>query len=904
MRIPSHRLLLLAVVASTLHAVRSASVALGVDYPVFLSDHDLVWDFSPSNASSFVPRTWYTGAIGGGGVLGFSARWNDAAHGLRIDIARTDAWACQQRQPIGWFVLSFAGVVQKFAMRQRLAALDLVINVTTSIGAVGAVMYSAAADAEAIVIDVASAGSEAPSWTYYADTTGVCNPAKPVSGSVPLNISGATALTTQQYVGGGSFTTAFTFLNSTNGGVPVAATPCAPHVSMRVAAITGADGRVWTRDALGSSTSASIQALGAGANVSRLPSVEGVCFRPVLSSLLPPSHVLLLTVANSQRTRTPNASTPAALETLVRVITGGFPALRAAHDAWWTSFWAASFVSASGAPSATALEGLHAVSMARYAAGGRAGMHDLMGVSGPGGVDLCLGPWCQNVWDMNVQVMPLHVHMSNRNAALFGTAMDQFGTWVASGGGSTNSWTNAVGSNMDTGDGLLWMSRNLHRHALATGNVTALLSVVYPILVIALDNVGGTYRAYSNDTSGVLHVPAGCVSPEFVDACSKGTPYPSCSDCNYQLSMRRWGLTTAVAIATAHNLTQPRLPVWTDILSHLAPHPVDAHGLRISAEAPFYKPHRHYSHLLSLFDLAIAGAGSDEGKAPPLSAAAAGLDNWWNITCAAQQRPGGFMEECRGFTQAGMAIMSALLNRTAAATGNLTALIHSVITPNGMYGEMVFQGHPDEYAPVSESAFAAAAGLQSCLLNDFAAPPAADGSPGGAAAVPLSLVLWPGATWPNASFFNLRTRGALLVSAVRLSGATAFVGITAPSGGGDGVSDTSAPPSSGPSSVGSGKASSGPSSVDVLLHVPDWASGTTTPSSDPSDAIITPATGQPGSFHVSVPAGTTVVLYVSGAGGWSPPQPGMPFVVSAAPGSNSSEHNYWGYRWNMTMPFH
>ena len=59
------------------------------------------------------------------------------------------------------------------------------------------------------------------------------------------------------------------------------------------------------------------------------------------------------------------------------------------------------------------------------------------------------------------------------------------------------------------------------------------------------------------------------------------------------------------------------------------------------------------------------------------------LDNWFRVTCNASNV---FNEECRGFTQCGMSAMSAVTGRAEAAVGNLTSLLDTVATPNGMYG--------------------------------------------------------------------------------------------------------------------------------------------------------------------------------------------------------------------------
>jgi len=44
-----------------------------------------------------------------------------------------------------------------------------------------------------------------------------------------------------------------------------------------------------------------------------------------------------------------------------------------------------------------------------------------------------------------------------------------------------------------------------------------------------------------------------------------------------------------------------------------------------------------------------------------------------------------FNEECRGFTRCGMASMNAVSQRPEAAAGNVTELVDTVVTPNGMW---------------------------------------------------------------------------------------------------------------------------------------------------------------------------------------------------------------------------
>ena len=88
----------------------------------------------------------------------------------------------------------------------------------------------------------------------------------------------------------------------------------------------------------------------------------------------------------------------------------GASAMRARHRRWWREFWARGpFLSLGD----TLLEAVHYVQAAKFASAQRVALHDLFGAFGPYGNNMydhkghhCPGPWCQYVWDMNVQVVP------------------------------------------------------------------------------------------------------------------------------------------------------------------------------------------------------------------------------------------------------------------------------------------------------------------------------------------------------------------------------------------------------------------------------------------------------------------------------------------------------------------
>ena len=264
---------------------------------------------------------------------------------------------------------------------------------------------------------------------------------------------------------------------------------------------------------------------------------------------------------------------------------------------------------------------------------------------------------------MNQQVMLYLPTPSNRGVLLARPALDMLpfalnGTWYA-----------AYGSNAPSGtDNFLWWLAAAARYCAFHGDDARALTQLLPALRSLLRSNG-----LRNGTDGRLHVE-GCVSPEY--------PMPRSTDCSYDLAILRWAAETALALAAAGDPGDPALPTYADIAARLAPLPLDpaTGSFEVAAGLPFAVPHRHYSHLLGVYDL---------GLNEPAATMAASLDVWWRVTCAGPQAHGpdyAGNDECRGFTQAAMAAMSNRLNRTEAALGNLTSYLRLVGLPNGVRG--------------------------------------------------------------------------------------------------------------------------------------------------------------------------------------------------------------------------
>ena len=809
---------------------------LGVDLPTYLGTADLLWQWSALDSGSgtpdpLAPLRWWQGAYLGNGLLGAMVTCTPAkgaTPSLRIDIGRTDLWIRQQRQPIGYLTVT-PQAAPLAAVSMRLVLLTATLHVNLTLANNDIVVFTLAVNA------ADPQGPTGVAWLFVSTLTG---------GADPLIVSW-TPDTTGNYAN-------TTVASGSAGGNP-----------------WGMDTQWWTQGG------------------ARDRSGDGGTYTTALTNFnLDCGQTIVLAVASDQRTADTGASLPAALAAVAAGVDASVEGLAQAHEGWWADFWATtSFFSfdAHARPLTTALEQFAHIAGYRYASSSRFTMSDLMGPWGPGGpgphgATYCLGPWCQFVTDMNVQVCALLPTPSNRGVLLALPALSMFPSWL------NNSWTAIYGSNTFGRDvNLLWWLANMYRYSIAHGDDAMAATSLLPGLRSVLIDSG-----LHNGTDNLLHVE-GCVSPEY--------PMPRSTDCSYHLAIFRWAAGTAQALAEAFEPSDSALPVYRDILARLAPLPVDnvTGSYELAAGVPFSVPHRHYSHLLAIYDLNLTtpidtmaaslcvflflrACVGKRGLVPSLTPSpqhftlSLASDLWWNITCSGPQAHGPDFAgdgECRGFTQAAMAAMSNRLNRTEAALGNLTSYLTLVGLPNAMYGEEVYAGHPDEFSAVSESPYSAAASLYGMLLGSGGGslPFISSGSP----AAPLHLRLWPAAPWENATFFQLRGEGAVVVSAVRQQGATQWAAVEAEVGmGGEGAQRA----------------------VSFTLFCPDWVSVAAL------SVHVFGGSGGGGSATVVEPGMWLVQGLVRGGGvGLYPAGAPLPdFVVGAAQGRNETEFNYWGNR--------
>ena len=615
---------------------------------------------------------------------------------------------------------------------------------------------------------------------------------------------------------------------------------------------------------------------------------------PVAGSGSPPLLATVLAIANDGARGSSAATAAAAVRALAAAVgdAAGLAAALEAHAAAWRAWWpAASFVTLQD----TVLEATWVLQMYKYGCAARAGgpAMDLMGpwwqtsgweVSGcqwgvgqrapPEGalVARALAPCCsppshiltarprapfpppwQLFWfDMNVPEQYAALAAARRfdelgtlswmvNAALAaGTLSANVRTANGSavpgalGFGAISSFSMASPQTVAPGQMLghvPWLALPLYQHAAYTANASAMRTLVFPYLKGAVN----TYLSFAvlNASDGLLHLPP-TASPEY--PYPDGRPGP---DAHYDLALFQWGLRTLLELNSALGLNDALAPAWAAALARLAPLPVNEHGFMVDATHGFDVPHRHFSHLFAMYPLHLLPYAPGDGGTPASQALfAASLDRWTGLTCGSSGR-------CpNGFTYDGAASISALVPaRAAAASGNLSGFVTSGL----MHAATLYS---EGRQPCMESPVAAAAALQEMLLQSW----------GGRVRV------FPGAPWPNASFYALGAEGGLVVSAVRAGGAVAWVGVEARDyvgGGGGGGGGTRA--------------------VALVAEGLGPASGVGT-----QPAGVAVADGAGGALLFEVPVGELVVLFPASA---RPQQ----FAVQALPG-NASDFNYWGKR--------
>lgn len=426
----------------------------------------------------------------------------------------------------------------------------------------------------------------------------------------------------------------------------------------------------------------------------------------------------------------------------------GVKVLEKKHRYWWHNYYPESFLSIPD----TRLEGFYWIQQYKIASATR---QDKMAL------DL-MGPWYNKTpwpalwWNLNIQLNYYPVYASNRlhlGESLCNTLDANIQNLINN--VPEKYRYNSAGISRISGydcmapldlentklhqrfkevGNLTWIMHNYWMQCSYAGDEKRMQENVYPLLKRSINYY---LHILQRGTNGKLHLPP-TYSPEYT-----GNIYP---DCNYDLSLLRWGCKTLLNLNKLFSLNDTLVPKWEEVLCDLVAYPKDdTTGLHIGYNRPLSESHRHYSHLLMIYPLRTLKPDTKNNK----QLIETSLAHWTGLKGALQ-----------GYTYTGAASISALLGNGNDAIGFLNGLLDNYIQPNTFYREA---------GPVIETPLSAVASVNEMALQSM------DGEIHVFPAVPDA--------WQDFVFQDLRTEGAFLISAKREKGKTTYVKIKSLKGG-------------------------------------------------------------------------------------------------------------------------
>jgi len=660
-------------------------VSLRVEWPSFLAKQDPVWNRMPTN--------YFEGPFVGNGLVGtILFRDNKETNSLRFEIGRTDVYDHRPgnvahyaaRLPIGHLLLTPSGKILSSSFRTDLWNAEVTGELKTDRGSVSLRCF-APGDSEVIVTQITTHGGEAGTMATFVPEQG--------------NSSRYTAQPNRDknftYVPNPPFS-----VTETNG-MGICVQPLA----------AGSDYATAWKESTG----------------------EGG------------KKTIWLSVAN-RRTTTGSAEDAAA--NVEKAIKRGVVDLEKSHRDWWHRFYPASFVTLPDAR----LESFYWIQLYKLASATR-GDRPV--------VDL-MGPWYKNsVWaaywqNLNTQLAyytvlpanhpelgePLCHLLHERQQDLINNVPPEYrsdsaalgnptgcGNLIASGPGPVRE---KLGKGSYHFIALPWLMQQYWLQYRFTMDDGRLRGEIHPLLKRAIN----TYlHVIDLGPDGRYHIPVG-----FSDE------YGNAPDTNLNLALLRWGLQTLIADNERLKLNDPDAAKWKEVLGKLTDYPADDTGLMIGKDTPFAKPHRHSSHLFSIFPFHVLNVEDQPDQRTLMEKSLAHFLSFQGDDCM--------------FKYTGAASLYAALGDGNDALKNLNRALEPqakgpTVGANTLYSE---NGWPTFESPISAQRAILDMLIQSWGNKIRVFPAFPD-------------------TWKDAAFYDLRTEGAFLVSAKRSGGKTLFIAI-------------------------------------------------------------------------------------------------------------------------------
>jgi hypothetical protein len=253
----------------------------------------------------------------------------------------------------------------------------------------------------------------------------------------------------------------------------------------------------------------------------------------------------------------------------------------------------------------------------------------------------------------------------------------------------------------------------------------------YPLLKRGINFV---IHNLTKDENGIYHLPKD-ISPEYFTIDKNGKKESYFFDTNYNISLLRWALKEALAIARESSDTSEEITTYKKVLKNLVPYQIDSEeGLMVAKDVKMELMHRHFSHLLAFYPLADLNVDDPED----LELIEKSVEQWLN-------RP-RFGWGYKGYTYTAACAMYARMGQGDKALTAIRKYLKKFCTPNTFYIET---------GPVIETAMHSASATLEMLLQSFNANNSYD---------EIRIFTAMPSEWENASFYRLNTEGGHLVS--------------------------------------------------------------------------------------------------------------------------------------------
>ena len=679
----------------------SSPVKLQVNWANYLSNHDLVWNT--------MPKDYFEGAFAGNGILGTILFKDDQEpNTLRFEIGRTDVYDHRtpnagayetSRLPIGQLLVTPVGEILKTNIRTDLWNAEIKGELVTTLGTLQFRCYVPSSE-EIIVLNISSTGKEESAKIKFRPQEAV-----------------AARYLAKLYLGGEK-------------GVNYQFNP-----PFTIGKIDGID--VVTQTLLMGddyATAWTVQKQGQN------------------------NRTVLLTVANGWGTyRKPySGSAKDAVETIKKAQKKSMAEVEKTHRNWWHLFYPASFVTIPD----TRLESFYWIQLYKLASA----THPNRPV-----IDL-LGPWFKPtswplLWmNLNVQLtyytfgITNHSDLEDNLYQLLERHKDQMiknvpEAFQADCAGIRNpvQFDNLYAplflsedKNNDKEMNIIvlpWLTQMYYLHNRRSMNDSLLLHKVYPMLKRAFSIY--THILYLGD-DGKYHIPF-----------TYSDEYGNAKETSLNIALASWGYHTLIDCVERLKINEPLLAVWKDRVNNLSDINVNENGIMIGKNLPFAKPHRHYSHLFTIFPLYDKTIDNSPEFVPIMKKSIMHFTNLDGDNCIYKFSGAASLWASIGNGDSALHWLKRsieILPRFGKPPGPSRI---PTCTQNTFYSE---RENPTFESPISTSR-----SMLDCMIQSW----------GGVVRVFPACP----AEWKDLSFHNLKAEGAFEISSVRKNGKTSFIRI-------------------------------------------------------------------------------------------------------------------------------